>query len=139
MTFVEDLQWRGLIQDSTSVEELRDQLSKVPQNAAHMLWIMSQRAGSPSYLVFAAGFSLALYGVFVLLCDVLPLRLGALETLGANALAAYIIHDLVGNALGAYRPKDAPLWYALALFGLFFAICYVFMRHLEKHRLYLRL
>jgi predicted acyltransferase len=115
------------------------QLSKRPENARHLFWVMSQRAGSPSYLVFGAGFSLALYAVFVLVCDVAGFRAAVLETVGANALAAYVVHDMVGRALHGYTPKDAPLWYALAAVGVFFALCYLFLRHLEKHRLFLRL
>jgi predicted acyltransferase len=114
-------------------------LSKQPENAGHLFWVMSQRAGSPSYLVFGAGFSLALYAVFVLVCDVAGFHAAVLETLGANALAAYIVHDMVGHTLHGYTPRDAPLWYALAAFGVYFALCYVFLRHLEKHRLFLRL
>jgi len=120
-------------------DELRDGLSKVPENAGHMMWIMSQRAGSPSYLVFGAGFSLAVYALFVLACDVFRFRVGVFETFGANALAGYIIHDLVGNTLGPFAPRDAPLWYALALFGLFFLLCYVFLRYLEKRKIFLRI
>ena len=119
--------------------ELRDRASKLPENAAHMLWIMSQRAGSPSYLVFGAGFSLTVYALFVLACDVWGFRLGVLETFGANALAGYIIHDLVGNTLSPFAPKDAPLWYALTLFGVFFGLCYLFLRYLKKRKLFLRL
>jgi predicted acyltransferase len=120
-------------------EELRDRLSKAPENAGHMMWLMSQRAGSPSYLIFGAGFSLAVYALFVLASDLHRLRVGVFETFGANALPGYIIHDLVGNTLGPFAPKDAPLWYALALFGLFFLLCYVFLRYLEKRKIFLRL
>ena len=119
--------------------ELREQLSKVPENATHMLWIMSQRSGSPSYLVFGAGFSLALFALFVYACDLHALQLGAFRTFGTNALAAYVIHDMVGDFLHPFTPRDAPLWYALAAIGVFFSICYLFVRHLEKHRLFLRL
>jgi predicted acyltransferase len=170
-------------------------------------WTMSQRSGSVSYLVFGAGFSLALYALFLLVCDVWPIRrprlavrgtlllpawllllagvvgvvaggigfvtspgidrtwmvavsgfalllgwdlrqlvrraptvLGSLfRTLGTNALAGYIIHGLVGAAIKPYAPRDAPLWYVLAALGLYLAICYLFIRHLEKHNLFLRL
>lgn len=118
---------------------IRDTLAKDPANAPHLMWIMSQRAGSVSYLVFGAGFALAVYALFVVLCDVYGYSVGVFETFGVNALAGYIIHDLVGNVLGPFAPKDAPLWYALAAFGLFFLICYLFLRHLEKKRLFLRL
>lgn len=111
----------------------------VPPTRPVNLWTMSQRAGSLSYQTFGAGFSLAVLALFVLACDMGRLRLGSFETLGSNALAGYLIHDLVNGAVKPYAPKDAPLWYALAAFGVFLGICYLFVRHLEKNRLYLRL
>jgi hypothetical protein len=103
------------------------------------LWSMSQRAGSLSYLTFGAGLSLAVYALFVLACDAGRLRLGVLETFGSNALAAYIIHMLVMRAVKPYAPGDSPLWYALTTFAVFLGICYLFIRHLEKNKLFLRL
>lgn len=100
---------------------------------------MSQRAGSVSYLTFATGFAMALYGVFVLLCDVRGWQVRVFRTLGTNALAAYLIHDLVNGAIKPWTPKDAPFWFVLAGFGLSFAICYFFLRFLEERGLYLRL
>ncbi len=108
---------------------------KTPAN----LFTMSQRAGSVSYLTFGAGFSLAVYALFVAVCDGLGLQLGLFRTLGTNALAGYLIHDLVDEAFKPYAPKDAPLWFGLLAFALFLGICYLFIRHLEKNRLYLRL
>jgi len=143
--------WRALDPDATTFfadppfvapansEDLRQQLSKMPENASHMLWIMSQRAGSPSYQVFGAGFALALYALFVWACDRGNFRLAVLETFGTNALAAYVIHELVGAAMHPYTPRDAPLWYVLASIAMFFTICWLFVRHLEKHKLFLRL
>jgi hypothetical protein len=108
--------------------------------ARHMnMWTMSQRAGSISYLTFSAGFSLALYALFILLCDVGGLQIGLFRTLGSNALAAYIIHGMVEAFVKPYSPKDAPLWFALSSFGVFFAITYLFLRYMEKHKMYLRL
>lgn len=111
----------------------------VPPDGPVHLWTMSQRAGSLSYLTFGAGLSLALYGLFVWACDVGRLRIGLFTTLGSNALAGYVIHGMVDDAIKPYAPKDAPLWYALACLGVFLAICYLFLRYLEKHKLYLRL
>jgi predicted acyltransferase len=102
-------------------------------------WMMSQRAGTISYLIFGSGLSLALYALFVLACDIGPFRLGIFRTFGNNALAAYIIHQLVEGAMRPYTPRDSPLWFALASFGLFLGICYVFVRHLEKNNLFLRM
>ncbi|MGL4554779.1 MAG: hypothetical protein ACRC33_26740 [Gemmataceae bacterium] len=114
-------------------------MSKRPENAWHLFWVMSQRAGSPSYLVFGAGFSLAVYAAFVLLCDGLGGRLSALDTFGSNALAAYVIHDMVGNALRRYKPADAPLWYVLSIIAVYLAVCYAFLRYLERRKMFLRL
>ena len=103
------------------------------------LWTMSQRTGSVSYQTFAAGFSLAVYALFVLLCDLGSLRVGFFRTFGQNALAAYIVHPLVAGAVKPYMPDDSPLWYVAAGFLLYFAISYVLIRYLEKNEIFLRL
>jgi predicted acyltransferase len=127
---------------NTAGSEIRSWLVEppfVPPSRPVNMWTMCQRAGSVSYLTFATGFSLAVYALFVLACDRGRLRVGIFATLGSNALAAYIIHDMVGQAIKPYAPKDAPLWFVAAAFGLFLAGCYLFVRHLEKNRIFLRL
>jgi predicted acyltransferase len=111
----------------------------VPPSRPINLWTMSQRAGSASYLVFGAGCSLAVFAGFVWACDVRTARVGIFATLGANALAGYIIHDLVAEAIKPYAPKDSPLWFALAAFGLFLAITYLLVRYLERNNIFIRL
>jgi predicted acyltransferase len=123
--------WRSLRAEPPLVPSPRERYSNY--------WMMSQRAGTLSYLTFGAGLSLALYALFVLACDLGPLQIGIFRTFGNNALAAYIIHQLVEGAMRPYTPKDSPLWFALASFGLFLLVCYVFVRHLEKNKLYLRM
>jgi predicted acyltransferase len=103
------------------------------------LWTMSQRTGSISYQSFAAGFSLAVYALFVSLCDHGSLRVGMFRTFGQNALAAYIIHPMVAGAIKPYMPDDSPLWYVEAGFLLYFGICYLFIRCMEKNEIFLRL
>ena len=103
------------------------------------LWTMSQRTGSVSYLTFAAGFSLAVYAAFVLLCDQWGLKVGMFRTFGTNALASYILHPMVSSAVRPYVPKDAPLWYVVAGFLVYFGICYLLIRYLEKNKLFLKL
>ena len=102
-------------------------------------WMMSQRGGTISYLVFGSGLSLALYALFIFGCDLGRLQLGIFRTFGNNALAAYIIHQLVEGAMRPYTPGNSPLWFALTSFALFLGICYVFVRHLEKNNLFLRM
>jgi len=103
------------------------------------LFTMSQRSGSLTYLTFGAGFSLAVFALFVLFCDIGRMQIGIFRTLGTNALVGYIIHGLVNDAIKPFVPKDAPLWYVLTAFSISLAICYLFLRGLEKQKLFLRL
>jgi predicted acyltransferase len=102
---------------------------------------MSQRTGSASYQTFAAGFSLAVYALFLLACDSPRLRLesGLFRTFGLNALAAYVLHGIVAGAVKLFVPRDAPGWYVAAGFGVYFLICYLFVRSLEKTGAFVRL
>ncbi len=102
-------------------------------------WMMSQRAATVSYHVFGAGLSLAVFALFYLLCDVWNFRVGLFRTLGTNALVGYILHSMVGDRVEAFIPKDAPGWYVAAGFALFFWVTYLFIRHLEKNGIYLKL
>jgi hypothetical protein len=103
------------------------------------LWTMSQRTGSVSYQTFAAGFSLAVYALFVVFCDRGGLRIGLFRTFGQNPLAAYIIHPMVAAAVKPYVPNDSPLWYVGAGFLIYFGISYLFIRYLEEQKVFIRL
>jgi predicted acyltransferase len=111
----------------------------VPPTRPVNIWTMSQRAGSVTYLTFGAGFSLAVYALFVAACDFGPFQVGIFRTLGTNALAGYILHDLVNAAIEPFVPRDSPMWYVTAALGVSIGICYVILRYLEKHRIFLRL
>jgi hypothetical protein len=102
-------------------------------------WMMSQRAATLSYHVFAAGLSLAVYAFARFACDGRGMQLGLFRTLGTNALAAYILHGLVGAAAEAFVPSDAPAWYVLATFLVYFVITYAMLRSLEKQGAYVSL
>jgi hypothetical protein len=102
-------------------------------------WMMSKRLCSLPFMLFATGFCLAVYAVFVVLCDLGSLRLGLFETFGRNPLAAYIIHELVGRAVGPFAPGNSPSWWIIVSFSVYFAITYLFVRHLEKLGAYLRM
>jgi predicted acyltransferase len=103
------------------------------------LWTMSQRTGSVSYLVFATGFSLALFALCVVFCDQWGAQASLFRLFGRNALAAYIVHPLVSAAVKPYLPNDAPLWYVAAGLALYIGICTLFNAYLEKHQIFLRL
>ncbi len=100
----------------------------VPPSGPVGIWTMSQRAGSVSYLVFGAGFSLAAYAAFMVVCDRWGWQAALFRTLGTNALAAYILHDLVNGAVKPFVPRDSPGWYVAAGFLVSFGICWLFHR-----------
>ena len=113
-----------------------------PPHIEHRLinyWMMGKRMPSLSFITFATGFAFALYGLFVVACDVGGLRVGIFTTFGTNALAAYFLHHVVEQAIHPLVPHDAALWYCLAGLALFFALTYVLVRYLEKRNIYLRL
>ena len=103
------------------------------------LWTMSQRAGSGSYLLFSAGFSLAVYAGFVWWSDRRGGRLGLFSDLGQNALAAYFIHMLIMGPLSDAGSKDSPLWYAVALSSAGFLVSWAAVRWLNARGLFLRM
>lgn len=102
-------------------------------------WMMSQRGATLSYHTFAGGLSLAAYVLFYIACDIWGWQVGVFRTLGTNALVGYVLHGMVGDAVSRFVPRDSPGWYVTAAFILYFWITYVFIRHLEKNRIYLKL
>ncbi len=102
-------------------------------------WMMCQRAGTISYLTFAAGFSLAVYALFHICCDWQGWQLGVFRTFGSNALVAYVLHMMVDGAVKPFMPRDAPAWYMWCGCAVFMAITYTLVRTLEKNRIYIKL
>ncbi|MFH1303287.1 MAG: acyltransferase family protein [Planctomycetota bacterium] len=102
-------------------------------------WMMSQRAGTLSYLVFTAGLSLFVYLLFHLACDRGNWQIPLFRTLGTNALVAYILHDLVMESVKPFTTQNCPAWYAWGSFVLFFWITWLIVRHLEKNQIHLKL
>jgi predicted acyltransferase len=103
------------------------------------MWTMSQQAGSVSYLTFATGFSLVVYLFFRWWTDQRGHQWPLFRTLGVNALAGYILHDLVNGAVKPFAPKDSPLSWTIFTFLVFFSITWLFLRSLERSNTYLRL
>lgn len=110
-----------------------------PSDREENYWMMSQRAATLSYHVFGAGLSLAVYWVFYLACDLWNFQVGIFRTLGANALIGYVLHGIVGDAVSSFVPKDAPAWYVVASFVVYFHLTYLFLRSLEKNKIFIKL
>ncbi len=101
--------------------------------------LMSQRAGSVTYLLFAAGFGLAVYALFRVLCDGYELRWGYLDLLGRHALWGYVIHDMVSRVVSPFVPKDSPAWWVSAAFLVYLGITSLFLWYLDRNKMYLKL
>lgn len=104
-------------------------------------WMMSQRAGTLSYLTFSAGFSLLIYAIFLWLADVKGIRIGLFRTLGVNALAGYILADFTGTFVkhSLATPKDASMLYASTAFAIHLLLIYIALRVMEKGKIYWRM
>jgi hypothetical protein len=109
-----------------------------PEGAVDM-WTMSQRAGSVTYLAFAAGFAMAVYAGFVWICDVRGKCSAFFAILGANALAGYLLHEVVMLPFEAIRHDADPLWRALLVTAAFMAATTVLVWLLNRRGWYLRL
>ena len=102
-------------------------------------WMMSKRVCTLSFILFATGFALALYSVFVVACDATGFQLGAFRTFGVNPLAAYIIHLAVANAVHRFAPGDSPWAWIAFSFALYFGVTYLMVWYLEKQKIFLRM
>ena len=111
---------------------------KPPAERKWNYWMMSQRAGTLSYLTFAAGFAVVVFVGFYVACDQWGWHLPVFRTFGTNALLAYIMHDLVSDAVKPFFPSDSPGWYAYLGLAIFYLVNWVFLRSLEKQDIYLR-
>jgi predicted acyltransferase len=102
-------------------------------------WSMSQRAGSVTYPLFAGGVALMAFALFRLACDRGGLRWGYLDLFGRHALAGYIVHDLAGDTVKPFVPKDSPLWWVMIAFAVYLLLVTVVLRYLDRNRLFLKL
>ena len=101
--------------------------------------MMTQRAGSLSYLIFSGGFSIFLYVIFYVVCDIWGFQLGIFRTFGTNALAGYVLFEVVASSVKPFIPRDAPFWYGFGGFLFCFFLLWLFIRNLEKNNIYIKL
>lgn len=102
-------------------------------------WMIDKRMTSLPFTLFATGFGLALYALFIVACDAGGLAIPLFRTLGTNALAAYAIHHAIEALVHQFVPRDAPIGAVLGALAAFFFITWMMIRFLEKNKLYIRL
>ncbi len=125
--------WSSLISEPPFVEPPRAKIR--PRN----YWMMDKRVVTASFTLFGVGFAFALFGMFVLVCDVWGRQWWLFRMFGQNPLAAYLLHYPIIHSIRAIVPKDAPLWWCLIGLAACFAILVLFVRYLDRHKLYVRL
>jgi hypothetical protein len=102
-------------------------------------WMMSQRAGTISYQVFAAGLSLGLFVCFDWLMVLLRTEVGLFRTMGRNAIVCYVAHGYVIDFVGQYLEKNTPMvWVGLGLATVLGAL-YLLAKLLEWRQIFVRL
>jgi predicted acyltransferase len=110
-----------------------------PRQRQWNYWMMSQRSGSVSYLTFAAGFSLAVFVMFYLACDRHGWQIGVFRTLGTNALAGYVLHGALEEAVKPWIPRDAGWWHVAAGFGITFGVTFLVLWLMERKKIFIRM
>ena len=110
-----------------------------PEKRVPNYWAMDKRVVTQSFVMFGTGFALALYGTFIIACDVLGFGLRVFDMFGKNPLASYIVHHFVTLSILLIVPKDSPIAWCLFGLAVSFGITYLFVRFLESRKLYLRL
>jgi hypothetical protein len=110
-----------------------------PRLRRYNYWMMSKRIVSIPFALFATGFSMAVLAGFVVLTDIGGVTIGLFRTFGTNALAAYFLHHSLEAAVRQIVPKDSPLWWCLIGLAVFYLATYMFIRFLEKQRVFIRL
>ncbi len=135
--------WRDLLVEAPFLAPPQDDPQTDPQPSINHrpenYWMMGKRGPNLSFITFASGFAFALYGLFVVACDLGGLSVGVFRTFGTNALAAYFLHHVIEEQVKNLVPKDAPLWYCLCGFCLFLLLTYACVRYLETHKIYVKL
>ena len=102
-------------------------------------WMMSKKFPTLSFMLCATGLSFALYAAFVWLVDVRHWEWSVFRTFGTNPLLAYCINELAHPRFNNILPADAPLWYCLLAFVIYFGMIYACVRYFERHKMFIRL
>src|SRR5438445_11778660 len=101
--------------DGLPIQPAQAPFVQPPANEQRQLsyWLMDKRVVTLPFNLFSSGFSLAVYAFFVLFSDIGGWQVGFFRTLGQNALAAYVLDEIVNGAGRGFAPEDSPLWWVV--------------------------
>ena len=105
----------------------------------HSYWSMNKKVVSLPFTLFSSGFALALYALFIPFCDVCGPSDRAVPHVRPEP-AGRVYHPPHGRGgRPAVVPDDCAALVRHRRLAVFFGITYLFVRYLEKHKIYLRL
>jgi len=138
----EEQGWKALVAEPPFVYPVHDKPGALKRS--RMLrewnyWMISQREGTLSYTTIAGGFSIFVYAIFYIVCDIWGFQLAFFRTFGTNALVGYMLHGLAAGSVKTFMPRDVPGWYMWIGFFIFMWIVWLFLRTLEKNNIYVKL
>jgi hypothetical protein len=110
-----------------------------PEARMHNYWMMDKRVVTITFTMFSTGFAFVLYGLFVFACDHHGASVDLFRVLGQNPLAAYLLHYPILKTIRSFVPNDSPMWWCLVSLAVFLGITTMFVRYLDRQKLYLRL
>lgn len=110
-----------------------------PAARAWNYWMMSQRAGTLSYLVFTAGLSFVVYAAFSVMTTLWEIEVRLFRVLGRNAIVAYGLHGFLIDGVGKFLDRNAPLpWVVMGLMAVM-GITVGIAAFLDWRKVYIRL
>jgi predicted acyltransferase len=133
---------RGAKEQRALVDWLAEPPFVPPPSFSHRAWnywMMSQKAGTLSYLLFSSGFSLAIYALFEALSGRIAWAYGLFHVMGRNAITCYAIHGFLISWVGTWLSKEsAMINVALGLTAVLLTT-YSLAAFLHWRRIYVRL
>lgn len=132
--------WDAAVNGAAGLAKFLVEPPFIPPTRPVDMWTMDQQIASPSYMVFSAGFSVAVYLVFVLISDAWNFQVGVFRTLGKNPLFGYLYSGVVASLIfDRFLEDNSSLAAVLFIFALHFAFIWATLRFMEYKNWYWKL
>jgi len=96
-------------------------------------WMLYKRMVSVPFVVYSTGVAMVLLGLFIVVSDLIGIKLAPLERFGQNALAAYCVHHYVADFQHLFVPRDSPGWWCWINLVLFMVIVDRVLAWMQRH------